>query len=353
MNILDFYTLIEYCRDKRTFIQTHNIPDPDAIGSAYGLQKLFRHYGLKATICYDGDLDRISAAKMLDLFGIDMFASSDLSDTMNELDCIICIDTQHKAGNITDLKGDVVGVIDHHPELEYTSSYNYIYKDVRKVGACCSLIAGYFNELNIEPSSDTATALLYGIKMDTLQFSRGVNKTDIEMFAFLNDYADDDKLKSLETSGIVFEDLKTYSTAINNIQVYDYLGISYIPFPCPDSLVSMVADFIMSLKEIEVCVVYNLRPDGLKFSVRSERREVDAGVLVSAALSGIGNGGGHAAMAGGRIKKQQLNEMNELGSSRENYINGRFRKMLGLSTTRSLKQSYLPSRNINIDVKNS
>ena len=106
------------------------------------------------------------------------------------------------------------------------------------------------------------------------------------MFSYLSDYIDDDKLKGLEISGIVFNDLKTYSAAINNIHVFDYLGISYIPFPCPDSLVSMVADFIMSLKEIQVAVVYNVRPDGLKFSVRSEKREVDAGVLVSAALAG-------------------------------------------------------------------
>ncbi|MCR4625791.1 MAG: DHH family phosphoesterase [Lachnospiraceae bacterium] len=349
MDILGFYTLIEYCRNKRTFIQTHNIPDPDAIGSAFGLQKIFRSFGLRATICYDGELDRISAEKMLDMFGIEMFSNSELRDSITRDDCIICIDTQNNAGNITDLNGNEIAVIDHHPEVEYTHTYDYLYKDIRKVGACCSLIAQYFKELEIEPSSDTATALLHGIKMDTLQFTRGVTKTDIEMFSYLIDYIDDDKLKGLEISGIVFNDLKTYSAAINNIHVFDYLGISYIPFPCPDSLVSMVADFIMSLKEIQVAVVYNVRPDGLKFSVRSEKREVDAGVLVSAALAGLGNGGGHAAMAGGRIKSQRLSE---LGPFREHFINDRFMKMLGIQNKRSIRQSLLPSGNINIDIKN-
>ena len=103
--------------------------------------------------------------------------------------------------------GDEIAVIDHHPEVEYTHTYNYLYKDIRKVGACCSIIAQYFKELEIEPSSDTATALLHGIKMDTLQFTRGVTKTDIEMFSYLSDYIDDDKLKGLEISGIVFNDL--------------------------------------------------------------------------------------------------------------------------------------------------
>jgi nanoRNase/pAp phosphatase (c-di-AMP/oligoRNAs hydrolase) len=286
---------------------------------------------------------------MMDTFGIEMFSNRELKDTMIPFDCILCVDTQKKAGNITDLVGTEIAVIDHHPEVEYSRTHDYLYKDIRKVGACCSIIAGYFKELEIEPSAETATALLHGIKMDTLQFSRGVTATDIEMFGFLHEYADDDSLKSIETSGIIFNDLKTYSAAINNIHVFDYLGISYIPFPCPDSLVSMVADFIMSLKEIEVAVVYNVRPDGLKFSVRSERREVDAGVLVSAALSGLGSGGGHASMAGGKIPSHRLSE---LGPFREHFINDRFMKMLGISNNRSLRQSLTPTKNINYDFKN-
>ncbi len=348
MDTFKFYTLIEFCRNKRTFIQTHNIPDPDAIGSAYGLKRLFKHYGLSSTICYDGELDRISAAKMMDTFGIEMYSTKELKDVMLGSDSIICVDTQKKAGNITDMTGFEVAVIDHHPEVEYSRTYDYLYKDIRKVGACCSIIASYFKELEVEPSSDVATALLYGIKMDTLQFSRGISDLDIEMFGFLHKYIDEDKMKSIETSGIIFNDLKTYSAAINNIHVFDYLGISYIPFPCPDSLVSMVADFIMSLKEIEVAVVYNVRPDGLKFSVRSEKREVDAGVLVSAALSGLGSGGGHSAMAGGRIPSSRLSD---LGPFREHFINDRFMKMLGISNKRSIRQALLPTNNINIDIK--
>ena len=285
---------------------------------------------------------------MLDTFGIDMYSSKELKDSMYGTDCIICVDTQKKAGNITDMTGLEVAVIDHHPEVEYSRTYDYIYKDISKVGACCSIIASYFKELDIDPGSDVATALLYGIKMDTLQFTRGIADLDIEMFGYLHHYIDEDKMKIIETSGIIFNDLKTYSAAINNIHVFDYLGISYIPFPCPDSLVSMVADFIMSLKEIEVAVVYNVRPDGLKFSVRSEKREVDAGILVSAALFGLGNGGGHSAMAGGKIPSSKLAD---LGPFREHFINDRFMKMLGISNKRSIRQSLLPTNNINIDIK--
>jgi len=329
MDILKFYTLIEYCKSKKTYIQTHNIPDPDAIGSAYGLKHLLTHYGIDAVICYDGDLDRLSAAKMLDMFDIQMFSNSEIGPDMTMRDCIICVDTQKNSGNITELNGDEIAVIDHHPETDFSKSYDYLYKDIRKVGSCCTLIAEYFKELEIEPSCDTATAMLHGLKMDTLQFTRGVTDTDIEMFRFLNRYADGSRLKKLESTSIMFNDLRTYSAAINNIQVFGYLGISYIPFPCPDSLVSMVADFILSLVEIGVAVVYNERSDGLKFSVRSERNDVDAGVLISAVLTGYGSGGGHASMAGGRIPAGRLNQ---LGPYREHFITERFIKTLGLDS---------------------
>ena len=43
----------------------------------------------------------------------------------------------------------------------------------------------------------------------------------------------------------------------------------------------------------------------IKLSVRSERKELDAGELVRAALTDIGSGGGHKGMAGGYIPSEK------------------------------------------------
>ena len=32
-------SLIDLCKGRRVYIQTHNFPDPDAIASAFGLQR--------------------------------------------------------------------------------------------------------------------------------------------------------------------------------------------------------------------------------------------------------------------------------------------------------------------------
>lgn len=300
--------LIKLCEGREIYIQTHNFPDPDAIASAYGLKQLFNHYGIKSTLCYEGKIDKLSTSKMLEEFGIEMFAYDELKGVMKETDPIVCVDSQKNAGNITDFIGDEIACVDHHPtfvEVEYQ------YKDIRICGACASLIAGYYKELGIEPDEKTATALLYGLKMDTMQFTRGVTELDIEMFDYLFTRSNQRTISVLEHNVMEFGDLKAYGAAIENIQVFSQFGFTVIPFPCPDALIATLADFILALQEVDVVVVGSKRTDGLKLSVRSEVPEVHAGYLTRDALTDIGNGGGHAMMAGGFVSKEKLTEMGE------------------------------------------
>ena len=120
MNPLD---LIGILAGHTVYIQTHNFPDPDAIASAFGLQQFLHFHGIQATLCYDGKIDRLSAKKMLDTFGITMYSKNDISD-MEGKDLIVLIDSQKLNKNVTDLVGDEVACIDHHPVF-FPYSYQY------------------------------------------------------------------------------------------------------------------------------------------------------------------------------------------------------------------------------------
>lgn len=295
--------LFDICRGHNVYIQTHNFPDPDAIASAYGLQQLFKHFDIPSTICHEGQIDKLSSKKMLDLCNITMVPNEDIKNVMCEDDYIVLTDCQKNNGNTTDLIGTEVAVVDHHPTF-VEASYNY--KDIRIVGACASIIASYYRDLNIEPDANTATALLYGIKMDTLQFTRGVSAFDIDIFAFLFPYIDREKMSLLERNNLEFDDLRAYGNAIENVNVFDKTGFTLIDYPCPDAMIGIISDFILSLVEIEVAVVAAERPNGIKFSIRSEKPGIDAGKLANRVLSKYGNGGGHAAMAGGFISMESV-----------------------------------------------
>ncbi len=309
--------LVALCQGYPVYIQTHNFPDPDAIASAFGLQKLLAAYGVESKLCYDGRIDKLSASKMLDTFCLEIFPYESLSGDMKETDRIICVDTQKHAGNVTDFIGDEIACIDHHPTFV---PIEYRYQDIRITGACATLIAEYYSLSGIVPDRDVATALLYGIKMDTLNLTRGVTALDIEMIGFLFQYCDPDTLTGLERNNMEFTDLKAYGAAIENIELYDKIGISYIPFSCPDALVAILSDFILSLIEVEVAIVVSFREDGIKLSARSEDPDIHAGNLLHKVLMEVGSGGGHATMGGGFISRERIPELG-------NYPRDRIRKL--------------------------
>lgn len=302
---MDPLQLVELLRGHRTYIQTHNFPDPDAIASAFGLQHFLNYHGIKADICYDGKIERLSTRKMFDTFHIDILSKEDLDD-MKKADYIVTVDSQKYNTNLTDFIGDEVACIDHHPTV---IACEYAYKDVRRVGACATMIAEYFYLTNTPMSRDVAAALAYGIKMDTDDFVRGTTKLDVDMFAYIYPMADVEELKSMYVNVMEFSDLKAYGAAIDNIHIYDDVGFASIPFDCPDALIAIISDFILSLDVVNISVIYAIRSDGIKFSVRSAFNHVDAGRVVAKALADYGNGGGHPAMAGGFIPKKNMEKL--------------------------------------------
>ncbi len=305
--------LIDHCKGRHVYIQTHNFPDPDAIASGFGLQRLFKHFDVDSTVCYVGKIDRLNTKKMTELCGIEILSKEEIAGDMTEDDWIICVDSQKNAGNIEDLIGDEIACIDHHP---FVDNGEMFFREVTKVGSCATIIARYFKELGVEPDTITATALLYGLKMDTLHFTRGVTSSDIDMFGFLFPYTDGKILQELEQNTMQFDDLRAYGDAISNVSVFERYGFAKISFACPDAMVAVISDFLLSLVEVDVAVVYSVRKDGWKFSVRSEVNEVDAGKLIAAALEGIGSGGGHAFMAGGIIRTDDLPRLGEYPEDR-------------------------------------
>lgn len=295
INMKDLLALVDILKDGRVFIQTHNYPDPDAIASAFGLQKLLEHFGISSLICYDGTAEKLSAVSMLRNFSIEMIPSCELTD-MTEQDKIVAVDAQKLNSNLTDLIGDEVACIDHHPTF---IKVDYQYLDVTITGACATIIADYYFSNGITPEKNVASALIYGIKMDTADFSRGVTQLDIDMYSRLFPLADNQLLDKMKLNTMEFADLKAYGCAINNIKIFGNVGYAFIPFECPDALIAMISDFILALDIIEFTVVYAVRGSGYKFSVRSELPELNAGEIARAALEPFGSGGGHPRMAGG------------------------------------------------------
>lgn len=318
---MDWRRLIQLLKNHMVYLQTHNFPDPDALAAAFGMQVFLKANGVDATICYAGKIEKNSTKRMIEEFGIEAVHIDDLP-CMMERDYIVTIDAQKFNSNITDFPGDEVACIDHHPTVIPCA---YEYSDIRICGACCSIVASYFKESDTTMDTNTATALLYGIKMDTDSFNRGVTDFDISMFAYLHKIADNQKIISMYNNNMEIEDLYAYGEAIRNIRIYENVGFARISFDCPDGLIAMISDFILGLDVVELSVVYASRNGGYKFSVRNETAVYHAGTITQKALQDIGGGGGHFSMAGGIITKEGIQK---LGPDPEFEIRRRFLEVI-------------------------
>ncbi|MGN0639670.1 MAG: bifunctional oligoribonuclease/PAP phosphatase NrnA [Oscillospiraceae bacterium] len=295
--------LIDLLKGHRVYIQTHNFPDPDAIASAYGLQVLLGKFKIKTVICHHGNIERAMTANMVSEFQIDMTADSELKYMTSE-DYIITVDSQKGNANILDLIGNEVAVIDHHPVFCVVDDYKY--RDIRMVGSCSTIIADYYRQYKIEMPSSVATALLYGLKCDTRDFTRGVTQLDVDIYSYLFPKADNRLIRHFQSGEIEYNELNAFVDSMRNIEVYDGVAFAFLNFYCTDAFIATISDFILNVDVVNFSVVYTRRNDGFKFSVRSEIEELNAGQIVSKALKDVGSGGGHKSMAGGYAAESKI-----------------------------------------------
>ena len=295
--MIDLTKMIDSFTHRHVFIQTHNFPDPDAIASAYGLQYLLHSRGLESTIIYKGKVEHGSSNAMVKKLGIEIIEYSDMTEMSQDAE-IILVDSQKGNANIIDMPGNGVVCIDHHPVF---GKSQYTFSDIRpEVGACASMIAQYIFDEGLQIPDNIATALLYGIRIDTAGLSRGMSNLDLDMFYKLFNLADRKKIAELDNNTLRKTDLLAYSSAINSIKTYGKTSYANTGYNSPEPLIAAISDFIMMLDTTDNTVVYSVKDDGIKISVRSVGT-INAGKVANQALEGIGSGGGHENMAGGFV----------------------------------------------------
>ena len=297
--------LVDILKDApdEVFIQPHNVPDPDAIAASLGLFYMLSQRGIKKlAIVYDQEIEKANSLKMLELFNVPIIQAADAA-TLGTEDWAVLVDAQKGNANITDLPTDEVAVIDHH---EYCGGKGYRFMDIRpNVGSCSAIIADWFYENNIEPPRIVATALLYGIFMDTDNLTRGVSDLDINMFYKLYKLSDVDLITELKGNVLSVNDLDLYAQAFKTIEIYDEMAFLRLA-NVNDSLLGSATDVVISVSGVNIVIAYSVRENGIKLSVRSIDKKIKANDLVRYLVEERGVGGGHDSMAGGFIPKENL-----------------------------------------------
>ncbi len=301
--------LLERIRDDaRLYIQTHNFPDHDAVGAAFGLQALLRARGVDSELIYEGDIQRSSLRRMIATLGIRIAPAESFPLTAS--DPIVVVDGCKGNKNVTDLIGDEVMVIDHH---QVACPEDVPIADIRPdVGSCCTIVYSYFGALGVPFSQEVATALMVGINMDTALLTRGVSELDLEAYSRLYGKADMLTVNGILRNQVQTRDLAFFRTALERVAIEDTFAFCYFPDGCNQNLLGILGDFFLSLIEVDFVALCARNGDKVNFSLRSEVERWNAAAIIGEVLAGRGFGGGHIDRAGGMIKDLALFDEEEI-----------------------------------------
>lgn len=306
-------------QEKTIYVQPHNFPDPDGIGSAFALCELIKAIGGKSKIFYHGALQRTIMLDMIADMNIDMNLVDE--PVLSPDDKIIVVDCSPQNSNVMDIGGTVIGVIDHH---EFIKNLDLPFIDIQPdVGATSTIIAGYYFELGIPVSRDAATALAVGVNIDTAFLSRKITPTDITIYAQLVEHMDVDVMRFITINNLELKDMQYFRNALDHYKMHHNFLFCNIGNNLDSNFTGIVADFFLSIKEVDFVLVISVIDTGIILSVRNIKSEWNAAKVIQTALQGIGTGGGHKHMAGGFVKWSERNH-----SDIENELFNRFKEVL-------------------------
>jgi len=194
---------------------------------------------------------------------------------------------------------EVAVVMDHHPPREPVEAR---FVDLRSnVGATSTLLTDYLKRLELEPSEELATGLLFGIRVDTNDFEREVCVEDFEAAAHLLRFANQDALQKIESPSMSCETFDTIGSAIDNRVVEADVLVSCVgAVPDRDAL-AQAADMLLDLENVTTTFVFGYTDDMVYASARARGTDTDLGETLREAFDQVGSAGGHADMAGAQL----------------------------------------------------
>ena len=310
-------------------VVTHDNPDPDAIASALGLARVAEAVGVDADVCYGGDISHQENRALVNLLDLSLRTVGGID--LEDYGGIALVD--HSRPGINDSLPEetpVDVVIDHHPPR---GPVDGTFVDVRPdAGSASTLIEEYLSRLGVEPDRALATALLYGIRVDTRDFTREVSGRDFEAAASLTPHVDESTLERVESPSVSPETLRVFAAAIDRRDVRSSTLATCVGEIHDRDALSQAADRLLDLDGIDVTFVYGYTDGVVYGSARARGTDVDVGELLRDALGQVGSAGGHADMAGMQVPLGILAAVpdeTELAAVVKEFVGERFFEALG------------------------
>jgi len=276
--------------------------DPDALACAFALKRILQNRVERIDISNVNEIVRLNNQLMVEVLKIPLVKFS--SELLGMYNKFILVDSQpsHRE-EFKNIK--FTAVIDHHP---FTEGWEAEYVDIRPdYGAVSTILFEYLKTLKIKPSVYLATALIYGIKVDTDNFLRSANLHDVIAFQRLYKYMNKYLLNKIEGHHIKRSELKYFKIALDQMKFQKGKIFVYIGKVLNTDILVIIADFLSRVYETSWVFVGGEFKKNLIIIIRCDGYKKDAGKLAKKLFKSIGFAGGHREKARAEIPFSNLN----------------------------------------------
>ncbi len=274
----------------------HDNPDPDSIAAAVALRAVAADHGLDAEILYDGEIGHQENSAFVNTLGIELTTRGD--EPLSTYGVVALVNYADSGTDET--FDDAVDVyVDHEdPDGEIDARF----ADVRRnVSATSTILTKYLQELDLSPTETVSTALLYGIRAETVDFKRGTTPADLTAAAYLHPFADHDTLEEVESPSMSPETLDVLAEAIQSREVQGSHLISNAGFVTDREALGQAAQQLLNLEGISTTAVFGIADDQILLAARSNDIRLNIGTVLGDAFDEVGEAAGHAKQASAEI----------------------------------------------------
>jgi len=276
--------------EERMAILIHRSPDPDSIASAAALRAIAGSRNVEADIVYEGEIGHQENRAFVNLLGIELVSREEID--LDDYDTFALVDAAK--GGEPDVEGVDV-IIDHY---EHDHEHDAAFSDIRpNVSATSTILTKYIQELDLNLDQTVATALLYGIRAETLDFKRDTTPADLTAAAYLYPFADHDTLEQVESPSMSPETLDVLAEAIRNREVQGSHLVSNAGFIRDRDALSQAAQHLLNLEGITTTAVFAIADDTIYLAARSKDIRMNIGKVLADAFGDMGETAGHSTDA--------------------------------------------------------
>jgi phosphoesterase RecJ-like protein len=315
MGLEEIKELVKILKEKDNFVLSpHLNPDPDALGSTFGLGIILNKLNKNFAIYLEEEIP-----PEFQFLPLKDKITNNIDEKFNVAIILDCDRLSRTGENFySALRNKFTILIDHHQTNLKDANFNL----VMETNSTSEIIYYLAKELKIDFDQDLATTLLLGILGDTLILTVEMEKEKLlKNFEIVKDLIEKGGNYYLIIKTFIEKDWNEFKEILKigcTAELENGILFLVIDNEKNDSekLTSRIANFLSQVRDAKIVAVLGKRNKGVKISLRS-KNNIDVGYLAKEYF----NGGGHKNAAGGFLEMDIDSAKNFVLEKLKEYLN--------------------------------